>query len=216
MIDLEAINYEPTGTLHIDTRRISAPEFDDWRKSQKRKVWEKERLKYDTTMEYPSEKDLAFRLGVPRTTVSSWLNRGLGSCWAAAFRLWLFEGVEIVFEVAPMEVCNAVIHSVGSQTALGEAIGRAQHSIEYWQYIGGAKTRGGCGPLMWMLFNDMGLTPLEELPPAAKRRYGRGDVKSIRNQSKNGVSADVLGERYGCTPKHIRRIVNRDYYKWVD
>lgn len=209
------IGYEPKGTLYLDNRRISAEDFDKWRKTVSRNSWESERLAY-SCIDYPSNKDLAFRTGVPVYTIDSWLKDGLGPLNASMFRLWLFDDAEIIYEAAPIGIVNALAYACSSITALASELGRACSTVRGWRRLDEVPVKGGAGPLLMTLSNDMSIEPLEKLPPMPNCKFTRSQIRAIRRRRETTDDTHAeIAEDYDVGQGTISRICRRDYYKWV-
>lgn len=210
------IDYRPQGTLWIDCRPITAEQFDHWRKQRPRAKWRIKESGGNHDIAYPSQNDLSFELGLPMSVVGGFLRYGLNASYAVAFRMWLFEGVDIINREFPADLMKAYVIACGGKKGLGDEVSKVRSTIKRW-CKGGAPTHGGGGVMMWSIQQELELSPVEHIQPNPDSKLSASDVKTIIRRFKEcGHLQKHIAADFGISTSMVSLICSRKNYRWVD
>jgi hypothetical protein len=162
---LPRIGYDPEPPLDIDPSPIDGDDLRAWRKRQ-----------YSDTgyCEYPSQGEIAAKMGVSRGAWSRWECSTMPGVWSAIFREWARADQLIEVDPTPLApgYARAVVAMVGGAAPLADALGTTPQVVHEWTNQSDTGPGRSNAALLRWICRDMGLSPIDELPRRCKGRSG--------------------------------------------
>lgn len=140
--------------LEIDTRPIAGEDVLEYRKlmwSSMRELARHPRW----PCSYPSQADMAERIGVHVQAWIAWERDGVSGAWAALLRIYRDERRDVTPVDAGLDELEALMPLAGSWSELARWIGVERGTIEKWRRACVVPGRYGYGRLVKICYEDM-------------------------------------------------------------
>lgn len=168
---------------------------------------------------YPSQREMAETMGVPAGTWRRWESHGIPpGPWAALVReFFVEEHFAIDYRRAPCEWVKALAALCEGVHHFAEAIGSSHEAVRQWcQRSGGAPLRGGGGPLVRWLFDDLQLDPIDQVPRTRHAcKLSEEQVREIRRRHAQGESLSEMVDEYPVALSTLSCVARGESYRWV-